>query len=132
MDISVVIAVAGNNIDRYTNLMKQLECIKNQTHQPKEVIVVEQSLNDLFYYNQLPAPYSNGVYDYCGIKFKEHIQLFSVAWCRNVGIYKARCNNIVVIDSDYVFDNYSGRKITKKPIAKVNRPPAERSKAGRK
>ena len=104
MKISVIITVHGNDIDRYVNLLQLLKCLKNQTRKPDEVIIVEQHIgNDSRYYYQVNLTELN--IQYIPIVFTGHEKLFSVSWCRNVGIYKATGDIVVCIDCDYMFDN---------------------------
>jgi len=111
MKISVIIVASGNNIDRYTNALKQLECLQRQTVQPLEIIYVEQRLDGERYFNQLPINFV-GQYKYIGLEFKEHPQLFSVSWCRNVGIYNAKGDVVIALDIDYMFDDYYIEKLS--------------------
>lgn len=98
MKISIIIVVAGNNIDRYVNLVELLKCLKMQTYRPYEVILVEQSLDGEFYYKQL-SEIDN--IKYIQIAYK----VFNLAWCRNVGIYNSDGNYVLDVDADALFDN---------------------------
>ena len=46
MNLSVVIPVSGNDIDRYSSLLELLHCLEGQSTKPKEVLIIEQCLND--------------------------------------------------------------------------------------
>jgi glycosyltransferase involved in cell wall biosynthesis len=116
MKISVIIVASGDHINRYTNALKQLECLRNQTTQPLEVIYVEQTIDGNYYFNQLPIQFDDVKYKYIPIKFKTNLDLFCVSWCRNVGIYKAKGDVVIALDVDYVFDNYYLEKISELDI----------------
>jgi glycosyltransferase involved in cell wall biosynthesis len=108
MNMSVIVTVGGvPHTDRYINALKQLECIRNQTYQPIEIIYVEQTIDGNYYFNNLPIPFDSdgSIYKYIPIKFNKHLALYSVAWCRNVGIYKSVGDIVVLMDLDFVFDN---------------------------
>jgi glycosyltransferase involved in cell wall biosynthesis len=97
MKMSVIITVSGNNIDRYVNLVELLSCLKVQTFQPHEIILVEQSLDGEFYYNQLPV---------IDVKYISiFYNIFNLSWCRNVGIYNSSGDYILVMDADALFAN---------------------------
>jgi len=119
MKISVVVAVGGSNIDRYTNALKQLEVLQSQTFQPLEIIYVEQIVDGNAYFNQLPILFDNNKYRYIPIIFREHPELFSVAWCRNVGVYQSIGDVVVVLDVDYVFDNHYIETVSKLDIQDI-------------
>jgi len=102
MKISIIITVAGNDIERYVNMIQLLKAIKSQTVPPHELIIVEQCLkNNDYYYDIVPMEINNT--RYVSIKFQEHPDLFSVGWGRNVGIYRATGDVFVCLDVDYVF-----------------------------
>jgi len=104
MTISIIIVVAGNDIERYVNLIQLQKALKAQTIQPHELIIVEQVLGqDCCYYNHIPMEISNT--RHIPIKFHEHPNLFSVGWGRNVGIYRATGDIVVCLDVDYIFRN---------------------------
>ena len=112
MNISVVIVASGDHIDRYTNALKQIEVLRNQTVQPLEIIYVEQTLDGNLYYNKLPIQMNNGFYRYIALQYNDHKDLFSVSWCRNVGIYNAKGDVVLVLDCDYIFDEHYIEKLT--------------------
>lgn len=115
MKISAIVVVAGNDIERYTNLIQLLKAIKSQTTQPYELIIVEQCLKDnVWYYDKIPIEINNT--KHIRIKFQEHQNLFSVGWGRNVGIYNATGDVVVCIDVDYVFGNDYFESISNKEI----------------
>jgi len=112
MKISIIVAVGGDHIDRYTNAVKQLEALRLQIVQPLEIIYVEQSIDGNFYFDSLPIVFDGVFYKFIPIKFHAHPELFSVSWCRNVGIYKAVGDVVIALDVDYVFDNHYLEKLS--------------------
>jgi glycosyltransferase involved in cell wall biosynthesis len=96
MKISVVIPTAGNDPLRIRNFNECLRCIKDQTFKDFEVIIVEQSLDGNYYKK-------NTEYNYIGIK-DPHNRGFNLSWCRNVGAREAKGDILVLMDSDFVFE----------------------------
>lgn len=102
MKISIVLPTAGNDAQRNRNFEECLKCINSQTFRDFEVIVVEQSLDGGFYKK------SNRLLDYKHIGIKDpHNRGFNLSWCRNVGARESQGELLVLMDSDFVFEeNY--------------------------
>jgi glycosyltransferase involved in cell wall biosynthesis len=100
MKLSIILPTGGNDHLRNRNFNECLTCIKNQTFVDYEVIVVEQSLDNNFYKQ------SNSIipYKHIGIKDPQN-RGFNLSWCRNVGAREAQGEIIVLMDSDFVFEN---------------------------
>ena len=100
MKLSIIIPTGGSDHLRNRNFNECLTCIKNQTFIDYEVIVVEQSLDNNFYKQ------SNSIipYKHIGIKDPQN-RGFNLSWCRNVGAREAQGEIIVLMDSDFVFEN---------------------------
>ena len=100
MKLSIIIPTGGSDHLRNGNFNECLTCIKNQTFIDYEVIVVEQSLDNNFYKQ------SNSIipYKHIGIKDPQN-RGFNLSWCRNVGAREAQGEIIVLMDSDFVFEN---------------------------
>jgi len=100
MKLSIILPTGGNDHLRNRNFNECLTCIKNQTFVDYEVIVVEQSLDNNFYKQSNPII----SYKHIGIKDPQD-RGFNLSWCRNVGAREAQGEIIVLMDSDFVFDN---------------------------
>lgn len=100
MRISVIMPTGGNDPQRNRNFNECLQCIKNQTFTDYEVIVVEQTLDGNFY--KQSNPILN--YKHIGIKDPQN-RGFNLSWCRNVGAKQSVGDIIVLMDSDFVFEN---------------------------
>lgn len=100
MKLSIILPTGGSDHLRNRNFNECLTCIKNQTFVDYEVIVVEQSLDNNFYKQ------SNSIipYKHIGIKDPQN-RGFNLSWCRNVGAREAQGEIIVLMDSDFVFEN---------------------------
>jgi glycosyltransferase involved in cell wall biosynthesis len=107
MKISVIIPTGGNDHLRNRNFNECLRSISNQTFKDFEVIVVEQSLDGKFYKS------SNSIlhYKHIGIKDPEN-RGFNLSWCRNVGARESVGDILVLMDSDFVFENEYFQKIS--------------------
>jgi glycosyltransferase involved in cell wall biosynthesis len=100
MKLSIILPTGGNDHLRNRNFNECLNCIRNQTFTDYEVIVVEQSLDNNFYKkNSSIIPYKH-----IGIKDPQN-RGFNLSWCRNVGAKEAQGDLIVLMDSDFVFEN---------------------------
>lgn len=107
MNLSVIIVVSGDSIDRFTSAVAQNLVISRQTVKPCEIIYVEYMVDNNRYYDKLPFDFDGGYCKYVPIKFNEHPNLFSVGWGRNVGIQQSIGDTILLLDVDYIFDyNY--------------------------
>ena len=100
MKLSIILPTGGNDHLRNRNFNECLTCIKNQTFVDYEVIVVEQSLDNNFYKQSNPII----SYKHIGIKDPQD-RGFNLSWCRNVGAREAQGDIIVLMDSDFVFEN---------------------------
>ena len=100
MKLSIILPTGGSDHLRNRNFNECLTCIKNQTFVDYEVIVVEQSLDNNFYKQ------SNSIipYKHIGISDPQN-RGFNLSWCRNVGAREAQGEIIVLMDSDFVFEN---------------------------
>ena len=100
MKLSIILPTGGSDHLRNRNFNECLTCIKNQTFTDYEVIVVEQSLDNNFYKQ------SNSIipYKHIGISDPQN-RGFNLSWCRNVGAREAQGEIIVLMDSDFVFEN---------------------------
>lgn len=94
--ISVVIPCGGNFPERVRNLHLSLECLRKQTFNDFELLLVEQTVDGSFYHSNLDCD--------------KYIQLrdplmrgFNRSWCRNVGANTATGDIILLMDGDYVF-----------------------------
>lgn len=97
MKLSIVIPTGGNDDLRNRNFKECLKCINQQSFKDFEVIVVEQTLDGNFYKNSS---------DYKHIQIKDPLNRgFNLSWCRNVGAREAQGEIIVLMDSDFVFEN---------------------------
>lgn len=105
MKISVILPTGGNDGLRIRNFNECLKCIKSQSFKDYEVIVVEQSLDGNFYRNSDPS------YSHIGIKDPLN-RGFNLSWCRNVGAREAKGDLIVLMDSDFVFENEYFQRIS--------------------
>lgn len=100
MKLSIIIPTAGNDDLRNRNFKECLKCISQQTFKDFEVIVVEQTLDGNFYKK------SDSIIDYKHIGIKDpQDRGFNLSWCRNVGARKSIGDIIVLMDSDFVFEN---------------------------
>lgn len=104
MKLSIIIPTGGNDDLRNRNFKECLKCINQQTFKDFEVIVVEQSLDGNFYKESS---------EYNHIKIKDPSNRgFNLSWCRNVGAREAKGEIIVLMDSDFVFENNYFQKIS--------------------
>jgi len=100
MKLSIILPTGGNDLQRNRNFNECLQCIKNQDFKDYEVIVVEQALDGNFYKASNPIiPYKH-----IGIRDPQN-RGFNLSWCRNVGAREAQGEIIVLMDSDFVFEN---------------------------
>ncbi len=100
MRLSIILPTGGNDHLRNRNFNECLSAIKNQTFTDYEVIVVEQTLDGNFYKR------SNSIIPYKHIAIKDpQNRGFNLSWCRNVGAREANGELIVLMDSDFVFEN---------------------------
>ena len=100
MRLSIILPTGGNDHLRNRNFNECLSAIKNQTFTDYEVIVVEQALDGNFYKR------SNPIIPYKHIAIKDpQNRGFNLSWCRNVGAREANGELIVLMDSDFVFEN---------------------------
>ena len=107
MRLSIIIPTGGNDQQRNRNFNECLTCIKNQTFKDYEIIVVEQSLDGYFYKS------NNSIADYKHIEIKDpQNRGFNLSWCRNVGAREAKGDILVLMDSDFVFENDYFSKIS--------------------
>ena len=97
MKLSIVIPTGGNDPLRNRNFNECLKCINNQSFKDFEIIVVEQSLDGRFYK-------ADNTYKHIGIKDPEN-RGFNLSWCRNVGARQAQGEILVLMDSDFIFEN---------------------------
>lgn len=97
MRLSIVIPTGGNDPLRNRNFNECLKCINNQSFKDFEIIVVEQSLDGRFYK-------ADNTYKHIGIKDPEN-RGFNLSWCRNVGARQAQGEILVLMDSDFIFEN---------------------------
>ena len=100
MRLSIILPTGGNDHLRNRNFNECLSAIKNQTFTDYEVIVVEQTLDGNFYKRSNPII----SYKHIGIKDQQN-RGFNLSWCRNVGAREADGEIIVLMDSDFVFEN---------------------------
>ena len=100
MKLSIILPTGGNDHLRNRNFNECLNCIKGQSFTDYEVIVVEQTLDNNFYKQ------SSSIipYKHIGIKDPQN-RGFNLSWCRNVGAREAQGDIIVLMDSDFVFEN---------------------------
>jgi glycosyltransferase involved in cell wall biosynthesis len=100
MRLSIILPTAGNDPQRNRNFNECLKCINSQTFRDFEVIVVEQSLDGKVYKENNPIIQ----YKHIAIKDPED-RGFNLSWCRNVGARQAKGDILVLMDSDFVFEN---------------------------
>jgi glycosyltransferase involved in cell wall biosynthesis len=100
MKLSIILPTGGNDHLRNRNFNECLSAIKSQRFTDYEVIVVEQSLDGNFYKSSNPILN----YKHVGIKDPQN-RGFNLSWCRNVGAREAQGEIIVLMDSDFVFDD---------------------------
>jgi glycosyltransferase involved in cell wall biosynthesis len=100
MRLSIILPTGGNDHLRNRNFNECLCAIKNQKFTDYEVIVVEQTLDGNFYKTSNPII----SYKHIGIKDPQN-RGFNLSWCRNVGAREADGEIIVLMDSDFVFEN---------------------------
>lgn len=100
MRLSIILPTGGSDAQRNRNFNECLKCIAEQTFKDFEVIVVEQSLDGRFY------KHTNSIiqYKHIGISDPQN-RGFNLSWCRNVGAREANGEIIVLMDSDFVFEN---------------------------
>jgi glycosyltransferase involved in cell wall biosynthesis len=98
--ISVIIPCAGNNELRNRNFSHCVKSILDQNFKDYEVIVVEQSLDGLFYKEGIKDIGFKwiGIHDIKG-------RGFNLSWCRNVGAREAVGEKLVLMDSDMSFES---------------------------
>ena len=100
MRLSIILPTAGNDPQRNRNFNECLKCINSQIFRDFEVIVVEQSLDGKVYKENNPIIQ----YKHIAIKDPED-RGFNLSWCRNVGARQAKGDILVLMDSDFVFEN---------------------------
>lgn len=100
MKLSIILPTGGSDFQRNRNFNECLKCIKEQEFKDFEVIVVEQSLDGRFYKEV------NGIIPYKHIGISDPSNRgFNLSWCRNVGAREAKGEILVLMDSDFVFEN---------------------------
>ena len=102
--LSIVIICGSGLPERIRNCNETIRCLKNQTYQNYEIIIVEQSIDGNFYHSKTEAT------QYIAIKDPMD-RGFNRSWCRNVGAYSANGEIILLMDADYVFPNNYLEKI---------------------
>lgn len=100
MRLSIILPAGGNDPLRNRNFDECLLSIKSQSFTDYEVIVVEQSMDGNFYKK------TNSILNYKHVPIKDpQNRGFNLSWCRNVGAREAQGDIIVLMDSDFVFEN---------------------------
>jgi glycosyltransferase involved in cell wall biosynthesis len=96
MKLSIIIPCGGKYPERVRNLHEVLKCLASQTYRDFELILVEQTVDGNFHHSDLAC--------------SKYIQLkdpgnrgFNRSWCRNVGVYNASGEIVLLMDGDYVF-----------------------------
>lgn len=100
--LSIIITVAGNDIDRYINYLQLLDTLERQARKPDEIIIVEQKYNNDHGYYNIYRDYDLNI-KYISVTYYK----FSLSWVRNVGIYASNGETCCIMDVDMIVDeNY--------------------------
>lgn len=102
--LSVIVPVAGNELDRRTNTIECFQCIVNQVDVDCELVVVEQSLDGNTYWDDYISEHG---WTYQAISDP----VWCPSWCRNVGARLATGDLFFFIDADIVFDDNLFRSV---------------------
>jgi len=105
MNLSVIIVVSGDSLDRFTSAVAQNRVINRQSVKPHEIIYVEHMVDNYRHYDKLPFDFNGVDCKYIPIRFDQHPSLFCVGWGRNVGIQQSTGDTILLLDVDYIFDD---------------------------
>ena len=108
--LSIVVICGSGLPERMRNFNETIYCLKRQTYQDFELIIVEQSVDGHYYHAETEAS------QYIPIK-DPVARGFNRSWCRNVGAYSANGEIILIMDADYVFPhNYLEKIITQNDV----------------
>ena len=92
--LSVIIPYRRNDLTRQILIEQLLFCLKAQTMQEFELIVVEDTMG------RGMSTIKNSRIDRVVATTDPKYRGFNKSWCINVGINKAKCDNIIVLDAD--------------------------------
>lgn len=96
MKLSVIVPCGGNYPERLRNLHEVMACLQCQTFKDFELVLVEQSVDGCYYHSHIPCDKYIALCDPANRGFNR-------SWCRNVGVYQASGEVVLLMDGDYVF-----------------------------